>query len=237
CGSRTPAAGQTGPGRSPAPRQGRPPRTRPSSESGRAAGRSTCCNPPAPVDPLDPHFHPEEVAPMIRPRPCSVLALSTAWAVLGLCPAHTQGPPNAAKADEKPAAQKWLLDRSLTVTPRPEPVPALAHRLFPLASERKEGNAVPIYLRLVHEQNDANRRRWVETPTKWNELPLERVPVREAREFLKGHRRMLRQLELGARRTTADWNYTLDQGDVVDVVLSDAQVMRTYAPLLVPQAP
>jgi len=137
-----------------------------------------------------------------------------------------------APAAEK-AADKWLLDRSLTLTPRRTPAQALKYRLFPMSSDLKPGNAVPIYLRLVFEQNDAARRRWTEVPSAWNQLPLERVPLGEARTFLKGYRRFLQQFELGARRTTADWNYTLDQGGVIDILLPDAQWMRGFMPLLV----
>ena len=70
-----------------------------------------------------------------------------------------------------------------TVTPRGEPEPALKYRLLPLASELKEGNAVPIYLRLIHEQNDQARKYWTETPQTWNELPLDKVPLPRRRNF------------------------------------------------------
>jgi hypothetical protein len=145
-------------------------------------------------------------------------------------------PLSGAKGDDKPLEEQWLVDRSLTISPAPAPVPALKYRLFPRWDERKEGNAVPIYLRLVHEQNDASRRKWVDTPKKWNELPLDRLPVAEAKEFLKGYGRFLQQLDLGARRKRAEWNYTLDQGSPVDILLPDVQNMRGYMPLLILRA-
>src|SRR5438270_12474311 len=110
-------------------------------------------------------------------------------------------------AQDKPSSP-WVIDRALSVGPQSAPVPALKYRLLPLSSELKEGNAVPIYLRLVHEQSDVARRRRTDIPTKWNELPLESLPVRDTLAFLHEHRRFLRQIELGARRKTADWNYT-----------------------------
>jgi hypothetical protein len=143
-----------------------------------------------------------------------------------------------AGADEpakKPAEKKWLVDRAVTISPQAEPRPALKYRLLPSLSERKPGNAVPIYLRLVHEQNDASRRRWVDLPTKWNNLPLDRLPLVEARKFLKDRAYMLRQLELGARREKAEWEYTLDAGDPIGLLLPDVQNMRGYVPLLVLQ--
>ncbi len=163
---------------------------------------------------------------MYRLRPLSVVIGCAVAAVIVL----------AAKADEKPAKEKWLLDRALELTPEPEPVPVLQYRLFPLASELKEGNAVPIYLRLVHEQNDAARKRWYERSSELNQQPIERLPVTEAREFLNGYRRFFQQFDLGAQRKNADWNYTLDQGSVFDILLPDAQVMRSYVPLMVLRA-
>ena len=85
-------------------------------------------------------------------RRCSVPALLLTLSFAGLA-ACEPAPPAAEPA---PAEEKWLLDRSLTLTPQPEPRAALAYRLFPLASERKDGNAVPIYLRLNYR---AERRR------------------------------------------------------------------------------
>lgn len=164
-------------------------------------------------------------------RRCSVPALLLSLALAGPASADPLA------AAEPPAEKNWLLDRSLSLTPMPEPRAALAYRLFPLSSERKDGNAVPIYLRLNHEQNDAARRDWSETPLKWNEGPVDKIPLKDARAFLTHYARFLRQLELGARRKTADWNYTLDEGDgVINILLPDAQMMRGYVPMLLLKA-
>ena len=169
---------------------------------------------------------------MHRPRRWSVVVCLVALAAVW--PLSSCGPTASARPDGGQQSQeKWLDDRALTVTPQTEPVPALKYRLFPLASELKEGNAVPIYLRLVHEQNDEARRYWTETPKAWNELPLDQVPLDKAKEFLKGVRqRFLQQFDLGARRRTAEWNYTLDQGSVIEILLPDVQAMRNYTPML-----
>jgi hypothetical protein len=155
------------------------------------------------------------------------------WSVLAALAALLTPP---ARAGEKPAEVTWVLDRALTVSPAPEPVPALKYRLFPLASERKEGNAVPIYLRLSHEQSDAARKLWREEPEKWNKLSLDQIPRKEANEFLQQFRHFYQQFDLGARRKTAEWNYTLDQGSIIDIRLPDAQAMRTFVPMLVLRA-
>jgi hypothetical protein len=144
-----------------------------------------------------------------------------------LAPARAENQPKA----EKPASP-WLIDRTLTVSPQPAPTPALKYLLLPPSWDLKEGNAVPIYLRLVHEQSDAARKYWSETPRAWNELPIDKIPLEEARKFLDAHKRFLRQFELGTRRRIAEWNYTLDEGDPISILLPDAQVMRNYEPML-----
>jgi hypothetical protein len=127
----------------------------------------------------------------------------------------------------------WSFERKLTVSPQPIPMPALKYQLFPLASERKPGDAAPIYLRFAHERRDEARRALYEKPANWNNLPLDRLPLKEARTFLKGHAYNLKQLELGARRRSCDWNYTLDADPIYAILLPDAQEMRMHTGLLV----
>ena len=136
----------------------------------------------------------------------------------------------------KPAADKWLIDRALSLSPRSAPLPALKYRLYPPLFERKRGNAVPIYLRLVHDRGLATQRRWIEEPQKLNKLPLDRLPLKDAHKFLDKHRYMLQQLALGARRDRAEWEYAFDAGDPIGMLLPDIQSMRNYVPLLVLQA-
>ena len=137
-------------------------------------------------------------------------------------------------AQDKPSSP-WVIDRTLSVTPQSAPAPALKYRLLPLSSELNEGNAVPIYLRLTHEQNDALRKHWTETPKRWNVLAIDKMPVEEARKFLQEHHYMLRQLELGARRRSVEWDYTLEEPDPIGLLLPDVQWMRNYEPMLMLQ--
>jgi hypothetical protein len=164
---------------------------------------------------------------MSRSRRWTLVAFVLLSAVSVLSPVRAQAPP---------AEEKWLVDRALTVTPRPAPVPALQYRLLPLEWDRKDGNAVPIYLRLVHEQTDEGRKYWTETPKPWNQLPLEKIPLLEAHAFLNRMKHIYRQFDLGARRKTADWNYTFDQGSVVDILLPDMAWIRNYVPMMVLRA-
>jgi hypothetical protein len=163
----------------------------------------------------------KKVVPMNRLRQWSVLAFSVIWTPV-------------LQAQDNPASP-WLIDRTLSVSPQSAPVPALRYRLIPLSTELKEGNAVPIYLRLAHEQSDAARKFWSETPKAWNALPVDKVPLEEARKFLHDYRYFLQQFELGARRRTAEWNYTLDNGDPIGLLLPDMQMMRNYTPMLILQ--
>jgi len=142
----------------------------------------------------------------------------------------------AQNAADKPDEKKWVIDRTLNLTPRPVPVPALKYRLFPVAMDLKEGNSVPIYLRLAHEQSDATRRLWREKPDQWIQMPLDNIPIAEARKLFQNFAYNLRQLDLGARRKTADWSYTLDAGDPIAMLLPDAQDMRYCGKVLAVKA-
>jgi hypothetical protein len=147
-----------------------------------------------------------------------------------------QAPPAAEKkADDKPA-EKWLFDRAVTVAPAAAPVPVFKYRLYPSEFERKEGNAVPIYLRFAHERSDARKKELREKPEEWNKLPLDKLPLADVKQFLDGYSYNLHQLELGARRKTADWSYTLDVDDIIGLLLPDVQEMRFHAPILVLKA-
>jgi hypothetical protein len=165
---------------------------------------------------------------MPRLRPCYALAFTLVLTSL-LCAADKP------TATDKPASP-WSIDQSLSIAPQPAPTPALKYHLLPGEWELKDGNAVPIYLRLTHEQNDASRKYFTDTPKQWNALPLDKIPLDEARKFLHDHQYMLRQLEVGARRRTAEWDYTLDEPNPIGLLLPDAQSMRNYMPLVILQA-
>jgi hypothetical protein len=150
-----------------------------------------------------------------------------------LCCAITLAP--ALWADDKPPSP-WAIDRTLTVSPQGPPTPALKYRLLPLSTELKEGNAVPIYLRLIYEQSEASKQHFWKTPGPWNAMSVDQMPRDEVQKYLKSLSAILRQFELGARRRTADWNYTVDQGNPIEMLLPDAQTMRSWAPALVLQA-
>jgi hypothetical protein len=149
---------------------------------------------------------------------------------------HGQEPAAKGKKPEDESKDKWLQDRALALTPAAAPVPAFRYRLYPSSMERKEGNAIPIYLRFAHERNDARKKQLIDKPEEWNKLPLEKLPLDEVKAFLDGYKYNFRQMELAARRRTADWSYTLDAGDPIGLLLPDMQEMRLHARLLVLKA-
>jgi hypothetical protein len=157
-------------------------------------------------------------------RPCALVACLNLLAI-GLCAQEKKTSP------DKPESQ-WAVDRSLTVSPQGEPLPALRYRLLPPESDLRDGNAVPIYLRLIHEQSDADLKQRTDTPQAWNALPIGEIPLPKARQFLQEHRYFARQLELGARRRIAEWNYTLEEPNPIGLLLPDVQMMRTYEPTI-----
>ncbi|WZP00824.1 hypothetical protein EP7_002478 [Isosphaeraceae bacterium EP7] len=122
----------------------------------------------------------------------------------------------------------------LTVSPSPAPVPALAFRLLPIESELTPGNAAPIYLRLSCELWPEGKKDLDEKLPAWAGLPPNLFPAAEARKFIDSWQQRLDQLAYGARRETCDWNYTLpeERANAMDILLPDAQEMRTWARLL-----
>jgi hypothetical protein len=167
---------------------------------------------------------------MLRLRRRQFCALFTFAVTLAIAPAFGQSPP-----DGKTEA-KWFIDRTLAVTAVAPAPPVMKYRLLPLAPDLRDGNAVPFYLRLVHEQNDAARKHWIETPKPWNELPIDRMPLAEAKDFLNGYTYRFDQFDWGARSKIADWNYTIRPGHVIELLLPDVQNMRGYVPMMVLRA-
>ncbi len=131
-------------------------------------------------------------------RRCSALSWLLAGGVLLFSSVRAEDRPPEKKANAK-LAPNWLIDRALTISPAPAPVPALKYRLYPRYSDRKDGNAVPIYSRFAHERGDAWKKQLQEKPREWNKLPLAKLPMKEVKEFLDdpNNRYNLKQLDIG----------------------------------------
>src|SRR5262245_60167783 len=146
---------------------------------------------------------------MVRSHPCYRFAPA---GVLAVALVVTLSGRAAAAEGEKPPAVKGD-DVALTVSAAAEPVPALKYRLFPRESDRKPGDAAPIYLRFAHERTDKTKRDLVEKVSKWNETPLDKLPRDDVKAFLRLHASDLKELDLGARRQARTWHYRTDAGD------------------------
>ena len=122
----------------------------------------------------------------------------------------------------------------MAVSKAPEPVPALGNRLLPMESELTPGDAAPIYLRLAAGVTADSMSQLQSKPKTWLELPFDKFPAEQARLFLDGWRAKLEQLSFGANRATCSWNYTISEESehISDLVLPDAQSMRSWPPLL-----
>jgi hypothetical protein len=160
-----------------------------------------------------------------------------ALALVGSSPAWAQ---QSVRPQGVPAVEKFE-PKSLTLSPAPEPVPALKYRFLPSSAELTAGDAAPVYLRIRHEQSDEAMNQIKDKTIRsdgkgdgWLEIPLKELPVVEARKFVTGWEGKLRQIRFGAWRAHCDWNYTLPEQrlDSIGILLPDAQEMRRWALLL-----
>jgi hypothetical protein len=158
------------------------------------------------------------------------IAVGLALAPPGSLPAQP-AKPSSSRPPEPPKPKE------LALSPAAASVPALKYRLLPSAAELNPGDAAPIYLRIHGYEDtslDPHWRQISEKSTKWLELPLDRFPVDEVRQFVGLWSGKLPQLEFGTRRKTCDWNYTLpeERSRAVEILLPDAQSMRQWGRLL-----
>ncbi|WP_145277528.1 hypothetical protein [Tautonia plasticadhaerens] len=130
------------------------------------------------------------------------------------------------------AAEDGPEPRPLALSPAPEPVPALRHRLFPTAAERTPGDAAPVYLRTLAELPDEFERQVGEKYEAWIDLPIDEFPIDEARTIGGGS--MPELLAIAARREYCDWSYPLaeQREHAIEILLPDAQALRNRIRLL-----
>ena len=121
--------------------------------------------------------------------------------------------------------------RELAISPAALPSPIFRYRLVPMSSELNPGDAAPIYMRLNYEFEAAFK----EAQTKvdpWLEMPLEKLPIKEARNWdMRGR---IKLIELGTRRVFCDWSYPLEEQklEAFDILLPEVQSMKTWGRLI-----
>ena len=112
--------------------------------------------------------------------------------------------------------------RMLVVHPAGEPIPALRYSLLPRSAELIPGNAAIFYHRAIEFLlSDTYRRQIRALKTKessetasseaqvkeWLAIPPSQLPLDTVRRLVDEHRRILHEVELGARRDFCDWEF------------------------------
>lgn len=143
------------------------------------------------------------------------LALLT-WCCLSLAPLGAQ---ESAPEKAKPAGPKTVV---VEITPRAIENPVLKYRFLPREDELKQGNAVPILLRLPWEQ-----RAWMEKVypnlQQWEDVPLTDPKWKEYSDIPP---RFFEEMKRAAYRRDAGWEYPIGETPAMTILLPDVQGLR-----------
>lgn len=159
-------------------------------------------------------------------RTLPLLAVLVAW-----------GPAARAQTDHPPLI--------ITLRPAAEPVPALKYRLVPERRALVPGNAATFYhrgIQLVIQRRASDAA--VEKPqgkprqesaeeriSNWVSGPISEIPRNEAREKLGRYESALKEAELGAGRSSCDWEFDR-RTEGINLLLPEIQEMRQLARLV-----
>jgi len=134
----------------------------------------------------------------------------------------------------------------VVVRPAKEPVPALRYTLLPPARELIPGNAAIFYHRAIERLlSDTYRRQIRALKTKqppeagssedevmeWLAMPAAQLPRDAVRRLVDEHTHILREVELGARRESCDWEFQRRE-EGYDLSLEDIQETRRLGRLV-----
>ena len=133
-----------------------------------------------------------------------------------LTPAAAQLPAVPVKAAVGPVNQqdpKQIQTIALTVSATPAPVPTLKFELLPRLRDRVAGNAATDYrraalLRPSWPRDPKESRAQDEMIQKWEDGPVDKLPVADVRKFLSGYSASFRALDFAAKCDRCDWELT-----------------------------
>ncbi|MDY3559983.1 hypothetical protein R5W23_001182 [Gemmata sp. JC673] len=140
-------------------------------------------------------------------------------------------PPEGVERPHSPAA---LVTR-LAASPAPAAAPALKYELLPRLRDRKPGNAAMDYHRAKllqpnwpHDAQEAKKLQ--DTLIKWEEAPVDALPLAEVKKYLATHAASFRALDDAARADRCDWELgsKLSVGNI-DGLLTEVQTFRELA--------
>jgi hypothetical protein len=159
-----------------------------------------------------------------------VSLLSVTTLVLGLIPCI-----QAARGQAPPPDLNIPETIELTVSPAPEPRPALRFQLLPAVHERTPGNAAPHYYRAIVLQKNLPKEYWQEygeNSNRWLEGPPASFPKAEVANWLARQRSVLAELKAGAHCEYCDWDLRVQDlrgMDTINLLLPEIQECRTLA--------
>lgn len=168
----------------------------------------------------------------------SLLALLLASAVVAA------QPPEADEPEPKPAvppgAVQWTFSPELSLTtfaasPAPVAVPALRYELLPRLRDRKPGNAAMDYhrARLLQPswpRDPKEAARLQDTLIKWEEAPVDALPLADVKKYLATHAQSFRALDDSARADRCDWELSSKLSvSNMDSLLAEVQTFRELA--------
>jgi hypothetical protein len=122
--------------------------------------------------------------------------------------------------------------KKLSVTPAAEPKPALRYQFLPPLRDQVPGNAAVHYYRAaqVRPAPGSDRDKFLAEDKQvqgWEEAEIEKLPVKEVREYLDRYKAMFREVEEGARCDRCEWQYDPQRGmSVLDTLLPSVQTHR-----------
>jgi hypothetical protein len=122
---------------------------------------------------------------------------------------------------------------SVRIHPAALPTPALKYHLLPTFLERTPGNAMPLYGKaaaFILESNHWDKTDWRQDQVgKWLQTPLDAIPRDKARQALGGFYGAMGQVELATKRDQCDWDMSLRQGHVFEILLPEVSEVRWFS--------